>query len=100
MFLGTGELRHPKKIILFPVQRVAVIVASQAAAIFFLTFLFFVGKYCPFFFLGGGGGGNAKMQKKNSRPFFGHPAAPLETESFFSLALWLIRECVLLMIEV
>ena len=35
---------------LFPVQRVAKIKASRAAAIFFFHFIFFlVGKYCPFF---------------------------------------------------
>ena len=40
---------------LFPVQRVAIIAAIWAAAIFFPTFVV-VGKYCPFFWGGGGGG--------------------------------------------
>ena len=64
---------------LFPVQRVAVIVASWAAAIFFPPILFLVGKFCPlleeiFFFF-------AKMKTKvPSQPFFRHPAAPPETD--------------------
>ena len=71
---------------LFPVQRVAVIMASRAAAIFcFIPFVFFLYEnivHCwkkNFFF--------AKIKKKvRSWPFFRHPAAPSETEFFFRLA--------------
>ena len=56
------SLGHPKKNLLFPVQRVSVFEASREAA-FFFPLIFFVseGKYCPFlgkklFF--------AKMKKK------------------------------------
>ena len=72
---------------LFPVQRVPVIVARRAAAnfILFLTHLFFVRKYCPYLEKIFG----AKMKKEvPSRPFFGHMAAPPETKSYFSLALY------------
>ena len=78
--LVSVKARFFKKNLLFPVQRVAVIVASH--------FSFgLVGKYCSFFV-------KKKLffwkTKKNvpSRPFLTHPAAEPETDFFFSLALW------------
>ena len=58
---------------MFPVQRLAVIVASRVATIFFPTFFVcLVGKYYPFFV--------------SSRTFFSHLAAKPETELLFSMA--------------
>ena len=68
---------HPKKKILFPVQRVSLIEASSAAAFFFVFFFLggggLVGKYFPFF----------KEKKVPIRTLFNHPAATPETEFFF-----------------
>ena len=84
--LDNSITRLSTKKSLFPVQRVAVIVASRAAAIFFFfPFFFWFGwKILSTF---GGGGGNEKLEKKvSSRPFFRHPAGPPETEFFFRQA--------------
>ena len=68
---------------LFSIQRVAIIAASRAAAIFF----FLVGKYCPFlekntFFF-------AKMKIKVFSGFFlSHPAALPETIIFMDSLGW------------
>ena len=58
---GGGDLRLPiKKKVLFPVQRVAKIVAPHFS-------FFWIGKYCPF--LGGGGGISfAKKMKEKKSP--------------------------------
>ena len=76
---------HKKKSV--SCQRVAVIVVSRAAAIFFSSniFLGLVGKYCPFL-------KKKKKKIKNEKkkcpvaPFFRHPAGPPERECFFRLA--------------
>ena len=77
----------PHKKSLFPVQRVAVIVTRQAAAIYF-TNLFLFGRKILTIFLGKKEEKIfAKMKKKvSSRTFFSHPAAPPETDFFSSLA--------------
>ena len=72
---------------LFPVQQVAVIVASQTAASLFVFSIFcccLVGKYCPILLV------EKRLQKCKRKspvtPFFRHPAVPPETEFLFSLA--------------
>ena len=68
---------------LFPVQRVAVNVASRAAAIFFFFSIFIFGLVGKYFPLLGKKKKNGKLEKKvSSRPFFRHPAGPPETELF------------------
>ena len=79
--LISTEAVHKKS--LFPVQRVAVIVASRAAAM--------QKKKIPNFFLFGRTMLSIlqKLKKKDSScTFFRHPAGPLETEFFFRLARW------------
>ena len=80
------------KKILFPVQRVAKIEASRAAAIFFFFHFIFifheniVNFFFFFFFF-------AKMKKKvSSRTFLSHPAGLPETELFLWTALWQLTE--------
>ena len=72
-------LRPPIKKSLFPVQRVAEIMASRAATISFLFFHFF-----GFHENMGENMGERKKRKKkvSSRTFFSHPASLPETELF------------------
>ena len=80
---GPRLMRLSTKKSLFPVQRMAVIVASRAAAIYIFFPIFFLFGTKILYIFGKKINLFCKNEKKVlSRPFFRHPAAPPETEFF------------------